>query len=118
MSASSSHCSNFPTAAFIPTGKPVASAISSIKVISSGTLLNALWFGGDNTSLPISTPLIVAISFVIFAPGKTPPFPGFAPCESLISIALTKGLSSTSLTIFFIEKPPSAALTPKYPVPK
>ena len=42
-------------------------------------------------SLPSSTPRIAAISAVTLAPGSTPPWPGFAPWLSLISIILICG---------------------------
>ena len=45
-------------------------------------------------SLPIGMPRMAEISFVIFAAGRTPPRPGFAPWVSLISIART-GFSAT-----------------------
>ena len=48
-----------------------------------------MWRAGEMQSSPTGTPRIAAISCVTFAPGSIPPSPGFAPCESLISIART-----------------------------
>src|SRR5712691_3490744 len=42
-------------------------------------------------------PRIFAICSVTFTAGSTPPLPGFAPCESLISNAFTCGRDATSL---------------------
>ena len=51
--------------------------------------MNAAWLAGLMQSRPSGMPRMRAISGVIFAAGSTPPRPGFAPCESLISIART-----------------------------
>ena len=41
-----------------------------------------------------ATPRAAAISGVTFGPGRTPPWPGLAPCDSLISIIFTCGSSA------------------------
>ena len=61
-------------------------------------------------------PRISAISSVTFAPGSMPPRPGFAPCDSLISIALT-GAPAHSSVSFSSEKSPCSSRHPKYDVP-
>ena len=50
------------------------------------------WMRGREAVLPTSTWRISAISAVTFSPGRMPPCPGLAPCDSLISIILTCGL--------------------------
>ena len=83
----------------MPTGKPDFSARSSIKSTISLTFPNAVWYVGDKTSVCATTPLILAISTVFLA-GRTPPFPGLAPCDSLISIAFTfPGYKSNTLAL-------------------
>ena len=62
-----------------------------MKCISSTGVLNAEWRAGEMQSTPIGTPRASAISGVTLAPGSTPPWPGLAPCDSLISIILTCG---------------------------
>src|SRR6516225_5703550 len=57
-------------------------------IISSG-VLNAGWRAGEMQSTPMGTPRAFAISAVTLAPGNTPPWPGLAPCDSLISTILT-----------------------------
>ena len=59
-------------------------------IISSG-VENAECDAGETQSTPIGTPRACAISAVTFGPGSTPPWPGLAPCDSLISIILTCG---------------------------
>jgi len=46
----------------------------------------AEWAAGETQSWPSGTPRVAAISALTFAPGRTPPCPGFAPWLSLISI--------------------------------
>ena len=47
------------------------------------------WRLGLIESSPWGMPRMRAISSVTLPPGSTPPLPGFAPCDSLISNALT-----------------------------
>src|SRR3546814_10160595 len=58
-------------------------------------------------STPIGTPRASTISGETLAAGRTPPWPGFAPCDSLTSIILTCGSADRSAT-FAASKPPSA----------
>jgi hypothetical protein len=44
-------------------------------------------------------------SAVTFAPGSTPPWPGFAPCESLISIIFTCGSVALALKRSSLKRP-------------
>ncbi len=67
---------------------------------------------GDTQSLPMATPRMAAISSVTFAAGNTPPWPGFAPCESLISIILICGSFAVSAN-FSAENVPSRLRLPK-----
>ncbi len=55
------------------------------------------WRLGLIESLPAGMPRMRAISSVTLPPGSTPPLPGFAPCDSLISNAFTCRASSFSL---------------------
>ena len=57
-----------------------------------------------------------AISCVTLAPGSMPPSPGLAPCDSLISIALTGAEATTSLSRSRSNIPRSSR-HPKYDVP-
>ena len=50
---------------------------------------NSECVAGEMQSRPIGTPRVSAISGVIFAAGNTPPWPGFAPCDSFTSIIFT-----------------------------
>ncbi|MNL21787.1 hypothetical protein D3C87_1430920 [compost metagenome] len=73
-----------------PTGLPSDNLRNcSTKCIKPKASLKVLCAGGDITVVPATTFLISAISGVFLAAGKIPPWPGFAPCESLISIILT-----------------------------
>ena len=63
----------------------------SMKCIISIGVENALWVAGETQSTHGSTPRAAAISSVTFGPGSTPPWPGFAPCDSFSSIILTCG---------------------------
>jgi hypothetical protein len=56
---------------------------------------------------------IAAISSVTLCPGRTPPFPGFAPCDSLISMPRTVGAASSVASSFSIEKRPLRSRQPK-----
>ena len=71
---------------------------------------------GEIQSSPTLTPRVSAISGVTFAPGKTPPWPGFAPWDNLISTILIWGLETCS-TNLSMEKVPSGFRQPKYPEP-
>jgi hypothetical protein len=83
-----------PTADLTPTGSPVASATRSTNAISPSTSENAEWAAGLAQSRPIGTPRMRAMCSVTFAAGSSPPSPGLAPWDSLISIART-GASAT-----------------------
>src|SRR5262245_47285478 len=73
-----------------PTGLPPdKSRNCAMKCIISTGVLNAEWRAGEMQSTPIGTPRAFAISAVTLAPGNTPPWPGLAPCDSLISTILT-----------------------------
>lgn len=57
-------------------------------IISSG-VAKLEWRAGEMQSSPSLTSRISAISRVTLAAGSTPPWPGFAPCDNLISIILS-----------------------------
>ena len=116
-SASSYQKSSCPTADLIPTGRPVAAAISSTNRISPETSSNAAWLFGLMQSSPTGMPRAAAISAVTFVPGSTPPFPGLAPWEIFTSIRRIAGTSSQSCTTRSRSNLPSASRAPKYPVP-
>ena len=61
-------------------------------------------------------PRISAISWLTLAPGSIPPSPGLAPCDSLISIALT-GADATRSLSRARSKRPCSSRQPKYDVP-
>ncbi len=67
-------------------------------------------------SWPTGTSRIVAISSVTFAPGSTPPMPGFAPWESLSETIFTCGSCALAANLSG-SKSPSGVRAPKYPVP-
>ncbi len=67
-------------------------------------------------SCPRGMSRILAISGVILAAGSTPPRPGLAPCESLISMARTLADATVS-SMRSRENVPFASRAPKYPVP-
>jgi hypothetical protein len=80
-------------------------------IISSGEE-NAECEAGDTQSTPIGTPRACEISSDTLGPGSTPPWPGFAPCDSLISIILTCG-SAACAANFSAQKVPSSLRQPK-----
>ncbi len=117
MSLTSSYQNSIsPTALLMPTGTPVSVAMSSTKSRRLSTSVNAVCRDGLAQSLPIGMPRISLISWVTLAAGRSPPSPGLAPCESLISIALTGAESTTSLSRSR-ENLPSSLRQPKYAVP-
>jgi hypothetical protein len=59
-------------------------------------------------------PRIAAFSAVTLPPGSTPPLPGFAPCDILISNAFTTCASSFARSG---EKLPSLSRIPYFAVP-
>jgi hypothetical protein len=75
-----------PTADLMPTGSPVASASPSTKSSIESTSENAEWDEGLTQFRPWGTPRMAAISGVSLAAGNTPPRPGLAPWDSLISM--------------------------------
>ena len=105
-----------PTAVLTPTGRPVSSRIQAIFSSSSPMLAMSRWRFGLIESRPSGMPRICAISAVTFSPGSTPPLPGFAPCESLISNAFTH-LATSSLQPLARTRLPCASRTPYLAVP-
>ncbi len=75
-------------------------------------VLNAECLDGDTHSTPIGTPRVIAISALTLAAGSTPPWPGLAPCDSLISIILTWSWVAFA-TNFSSLKRPSSPRQPK-----
>ena len=63
-------------------------------------------------STPTGTPRASAISSVTLAPGSTPPWPGLAPCEILISIIFTCGSFARRWNLSAL-KVPSSLRQPK-----
>jgi len=67
---------------------------------------NSVCAAGETQSFPTGMPRTLAISSLTFDPGKTPPCPGFAPCESLSSTPevsrpdLPDDVASVPLVIF------------------
>ena len=116
--SSASLCQNAisPTADLMPTGRPVPSATRSTKSSSESTSENAECRDGDAQSTPSGMPRISEISLLTLAAGSSPPRPGFAPCDSLISIARI-GADSTTALSFSRSKCPSSSRQPKYDVP-
>jgi hypothetical protein len=76
-------------AQFEADGLRLSFAMNSI--ISIG-VENAECLAGETQSRPMGTSRMREISSVTFAAGSTPPWPGLAPCDSLISIILISGL--------------------------
>ena len=114
--ASSAQNWSSPTADLMPTGSPVAAAIDSTNSMRVSTSSKALWRLGLLQSTPTGIPRIAAISGVTFSPGSIPPRPGFAPWESLISIART-GAPSIVASSRSSENRPASSRQPKYAVP-
>ena len=87
-----------PMQSLKPTGLPFDKLRSSwIKRHNSKGDLKAEWLAGDMQSSPKGTPRVSAISGVTLDAGNTPPWPGFAPWDNLISIILIWGSSATVL---------------------
>ena len=78
-----------PTHSLKPTGLPESSRSSVTNSRSPSAPWKAEWIGGEITSAPMPTRRISAISGVILTAGRMPPWPGLAPCDSLISIMRT-----------------------------
>jgi hypothetical protein len=86
------HSHGCPIASLNPVGlPPLASRSRATNWSSPIGVLNVLCCAGDTQSTPIGTPRVTEISALTFAAGSTPPWPGLAPCDSLISIILTCG---------------------------
>lgn len=103
----------WPTHSLKPVGLPPESSRSrSTNSSSPRGVENAECAAGDTQSLPIGTPRVSAISGVIFAAGSTPPWPGFAPCESFTSIIFTCG-SRACFANFSGSNVPSSRRQPK-----
>ncbi|MNY65571.1 hypothetical protein D3C86_2028580 [compost metagenome] len=84
------HSHGWPIASLKPTGLPPDNSRRRATNCSSSTgVENAECLDGDTQSTPIGTPRVMEISALTFAAGSTPPWPGLAPCDSLISIILT-----------------------------
>jgi len=60
-----------------------------MKCSNSSGVENAEWRAGETQSRPIGTPRVTEISALTLAAGNTPPWPGFAPCDSFTSIIFT-----------------------------
>jgi hypothetical protein len=102
-----------PTQSLKPVGLPSASSrILAMNSTSSRGVLNTLCAGGLMTFTPTGTPRIAAISGVTFAPGSTPPMPGFAPWLSFSSTHLICGSAALSRNLSG-SKWPSAVRAPK-----
>ena len=72
-----------------PTGFPLDNTLNcSTNCNNPSASLKAEWPGGESTSVWGWTPLFQQFPDY-FGCGKYPPWPGFAPCESLISIIFT-----------------------------
>ena len=100
-----------------PTGLPPLSVLRrATKKSSPLGVSNSGCMAGEFTVLPTSTRRILAISSVTLAPGSTPPWEGFAPCESFISIILTTSRFARSAKASSLNEP-SGFRQPKYPVP-
>ena len=82
----------------MPTGSPVSVATSSTKSSIESTSPKTWCRLGEAQSWPHGMPRISAISRVTLAAGSMPPSPGFAPCDSLISMARTGADATTSLS--------------------
>src|SRR5258708_27680405 len=96
-----------------PIGLPFDSSRSlAMKCTISSGVENAEWHAGDTQSTPAGTPRASEISAVTFGPGSTPPWPGLAPCDSLISIILTWGLAALAAKSS-AQNVPSALRQPK-----
>ena len=74
------------------------------------------WRFGDSESCPSGMPRMRAISSVTLPAGSTPPLPGLAPCESLISKARTVSCAATSRS-FSGDRRPWSSRTPYLAVP-
>ena len=91
---------------------PERSRSRSRKCIISIGVVKAACDAGETQSTQGWTPRASAISRVTFGPGRTPPWPGLAPCESLISIIFTCG-SPAFFAKRSSEKLPSSLQQPK-----
>ena len=105
-----------PMAVLIPTGLPVTSRTRNTMSSSWSMLVISGWRFGESESRPSGMPRIRAISGVTLPPGSTPPLPGLAPCESLISKARTDSWAAISRS-FASDRRPSASRTPYFAVP-
>lgn len=94
----------------------MSSRIRAMNRTSSRGVEKTRWYGGDTTVPPSGTPRARAISAFTFAPGSTPPIPGFAPWESFSDTHFTSGSAALSANSR-ASKSPSAVRHPKYPVP-
>ena len=97
--------------------KPVGLPPDSVRSRSTNSssprgVENSECVAGEMQSLPIGTPRVSAISGVIFAAGSTPPWPGFAPCDSFTSIILTCGSAACFANLSGL-KVPSSLRQPK-----
>lgn len=112
-SASRTKNDSSPTADLMPTGNPVVVASNSTKSSSESSSVNAVCDAGLTQSTPTGMPRISATSGVIFAAGSSPPRPGFAPCDTLISMERIVGLASTTSMRRGREKLPEPSRHPK-----
>jgi hypothetical protein len=97
----------------IPVGFPPASSrIRATNRTSSRGVANAVCRDGLVTVTPTGTLRASAISGVTFAPGSTPPIPGFAPWESFSDTHLTASWAALSANCA-ASNPPSGRRAPK-----
>ena len=106
-----------PIQSLIPIGFPPDNSRKCVtNPIISWAVVKAEWTGGESTWVCGLTPRPSAISGVFLFAGNIPPWPGFAPCDNLISIILTFSFFDFCSNKSAL-KVPSSFLQPKYPVP-
>jgi hypothetical protein len=105
-----------PMAVLIPTGLPVTSRTRNTMSSNWSMLVISGWRLGESESSPSGMPRMRAISGVTLPPGSTPPLPGLAPCDSLISKARTDSWAAISRSLLSDSRP-SASRTPYLAVP-
>ncbi len=113
---SSSSQPHAPMTLLKPTGLPVSSRIRAIIASRSSTELMSGWRFGLIESWPSRMPRMRAISALTLAPGRMPPLPGLAPCDSLISNMRTLSCAASSRSLSS-ERLPSRSRTPYLAVP-
>jgi hypothetical protein len=102
-----------PTQSLKPVGLPPASSrMCAMKRTSSRGVEKTLCDGGDTHVSPAGTSRALAISCVTFGPGRTPPIPGLAPCDSFNDTNLTWSCAAFSANLCS-SNPPSLVRQPK-----